>query len=67
MIRWLRAKRKDFAVTMIEIRTVQKRLASGDDGKRYVVHADQKLTAFLELERITHELALSTLLGDDSH
>lgn len=52
---------------MIEIRTVQKRLASGDDGKRYVVHADQKLTAFLELERITHELALSTLLGDDSH
>ena len=24
------------------------------------------LTAFLELERITHELALSALLGDDS-
>ena len=22
-----------------------------DDGKRYVVHADDKLTAFLELER----------------
>jgi hypothetical protein len=37
------------------------------DGKRYVVHAEEKLTAFLELERITHELALSTLLGDDSN
>jgi hypothetical protein len=31
------------------------------------VHADEKLTAFLELERITHELALSALLGDDTH
>ena len=36
------------------------------DGKRYVVHADEKLTAFLELERITHELAVSALLGDDT-
>jgi hypothetical protein len=25
------------------------------DGKRYVVHADEKLTAFLELERVTRE------------
>jgi hypothetical protein len=33
--------------------------------RRYVVHADEKLTAFLELERITHELAVSALLGDD--
>jgi hypothetical protein len=41
--------------------------AHRDDGKRYVVHADEKLTAFLELERITHELALSVLLGDDSN
>jgi hypothetical protein len=24
-----------------------------DDGKRFVVHADEKLTAFLELERVT--------------
>ena len=39
--------------------------AHRDDGKRYVVHADEKLTAFFELERITHELALSALLGDD--
>jgi hypothetical protein len=23
------------------------------DGKRFVVHADEKLTAFLELERVT--------------
>ena len=38
-----------------------------DDGKRFIVRSDEKLTAFLELERITHELALSALLGDDSH
>jgi len=25
------------------------------DGKRYVVHADEKLTAFLELERVTRQ------------
>ena len=41
--------------------------AHRDDGKRYVVHADEKLTAFLELERITHELAVSAILGDDTH
>jgi hypothetical protein len=29
--------------------------AHRDDGKRYVVHADEKLTAFLELERVTLE------------
>ena len=38
--------------------------AHRDDGKRFVVRSDEKLTAFLELERITHELALSALLGD---
>ena len=32
-----------------------------------VVHAEEKLTVFLELERITHELAVSALLGGDSH
>jgi hypothetical protein len=25
------------------------------DGKRFMVHADEKLTAFLELERVTLE------------
>jgi hypothetical protein len=25
-------------------------LACGDDGKRFIVHADEKLTAFVELE-----------------
>jgi len=39
--------------------------AHRDDGKRLSVHAEEKLTAFLELERITHELALLALLGDD--
>jgi hypothetical protein len=32
-------------------------------GKRFIVRSDEKLTAFLELERITHELALLALLG----
>jgi hypothetical protein len=41
--------------------------AHRDDGKRFVVRSDEMLTAFLELERITHELALSALLGDDSN
>ena len=41
--------------------------AHRDNGKRFVVRSDERLAAFLELERITHELALSTLLGDDIH
>jgi hypothetical protein len=39
--------------------------ASRDDGKRYVVRSDEMLSAFVELERITHELAVSALLGGD--
>jgi hypothetical protein len=34
-----------------------------DIGKRFVVRSDEMLSAFLELERITHELALLALLG----
>ena len=41
--------------------------AHRDDGKRFVAGSDVKLTAFLELERITHELAVSALLGNDTH
>jgi hypothetical protein len=41
--------------------------AHRDNGKRLVVRSDEMLSAFLELERITHELALSVLLGDDSN
>jgi hypothetical protein len=41
--------------------------AHRDNGKRFVVWSDEMLTAFLELERITHELAVSALLGDDTH
>jgi hypothetical protein len=41
--------------------------AHRDNGKRFVVRSDEKLTAFLELERITHELAVSVLVGDDSN
>ncbi len=40
--------------------------AHRDNGKRFVVRSDEMLTAFLELERITHELAVSELLGDDA-
>jgi hypothetical protein len=36
-----------------------------DNGKRFVVQSDEMVTAFLELERITHELALAALLGDE--
>ena len=36
-------------------------------GRRFVGRSDEKLTVFLELERITHELAMSALLGDDSN
>ena len=37
------------------------------DGKRFVVRSEEKLTVFLELERITYELALLALLGDDGN
>jgi hypothetical protein len=29
--------------------------AHRDNGKRFIVSADEKLTSFLELERVTHE------------
>ena len=40
--------------------------AHRDNGKRFIVRSDEKLSVFLELERITHELAVSALLADDS-
>jgi hypothetical protein len=30
-------------------------------GKRFIVHADEKLTAFVELQRSIHEFALSLI------
>jgi hypothetical protein len=39
--------------------------AHRDNGKRFVVRSNEMLTAFLELERIAHELAVSALLGDE--
>jgi hypothetical protein len=35
--------------------------AHRDDGKRFVVRADEKLTAFLEAERAIHQFAVSLL------
>jgi hypothetical protein len=40
--------------------------AHRDNGKRLVARSEEMLTAFLELDRITHELALAALLGDDT-
>jgi hypothetical protein len=31
------------------------------DGKRFVVHADEMLTAFVELQRAIHEFAVSLI------
>jgi hypothetical protein len=47
-------------------RTVQRRTiwiadAHCGDRKRFVVHADEKLTAFVELERAIHEFAVSSI------
>jgi hypothetical protein len=36
--------------------------AHRDDGKRYVVHADEKLTAFLELEAAVEPFSASSFL-----
>jgi hypothetical protein len=41
--------------------------AHRDNGKRFVVRSDEMLSAFVELERITHELAVSALLGDEGN
>ena len=49
-----------------EGRTIFVADAHRGDGQRFAVPADEKLTAFLELERITHELAVSALLGDET-
>jgi hypothetical protein len=35
--------------------------AHRSDGKRFIVHADEKLTAFLELERAVYEFALDLM------
>lgn len=51
-------------VAMIDFsgRTIFVADAHRDDGNRYVVHADEKLAAFLELERITHQLRFQRFL-----
>jgi hypothetical protein len=39
----------------VESRTIWIVDAHCDDGQRFFVHADEKLSAFLELERVTSE------------
>ena len=36
-------------------------LTHRNDGNRFVVHADEKLTAFLELERAIHEFVVDLM------
>ena len=38
----------------------------GDDGRRFIVHADEKLSAFVELERqvLTVTFYLASIHGD---
>jgi hypothetical protein len=43
-------------------RTIRIADAHRDEGKRLVVRADEKLTAFVELERAIHEFAVSLML-----
>ena len=35
--------------------------AHRDNGQRFIVHADDKLTAFLELERAIHQFAVDAM------
>ncbi len=35
--------------------------AHRDDGRRFIVHADEKLTAFVELQRAIHAFAVSLI------
>ena len=43
-----------------EGRTIWIADANRDDGKRFVVHAEEKLTAFLELEAVVHKNSVDT-------
>jgi len=42
-----------------EGRTIWIADAHRDDGRRFIMHADEKLTAFLEAERAIHQFAVS--------
>jgi hypothetical protein len=42
-------------------RTIRIVDAHRDDGRRFVVRAGEKLTAFVELERAIHQFAMSLL------
>jgi hypothetical protein len=45
----------------LEGRTIWIVDAHRDDGKRFVVRADEMLTAFVELQRAIHELAVDLI------
>jgi len=43
-------------------RTIRIADAHRDDGKRFIVRADEMLTAFVELQRAIHEFAVSLIV-----
>jgi hypothetical protein len=45
----------------LEGRTIWIADAHRDDGQRFIVHADDKLTAFLELETAIHQFAVDAM------
>ena len=50
---WVSALHQDRTVWIVDAQR---------DGKRFAVRADEKLTAFLELQRAIHEFAVSLVL-----
>ena len=46
---------------MAKGRTIWIADAHRDDGKRFIVHADEKLTAFVELERAIYKFAVDAM------
>jgi hypothetical protein len=49
------------SLKIAEVRTIWIVDAHRDDGKRFVVRAEEILTAFLETERAIHQFAVSLL------
>jgi len=52
-VSWTRAV--SVSLKIAEVRTIWIADAHRDDGKRFIVTADEKLRAFLELQRVTRE------------
>jgi hypothetical protein len=52
----------DTTKALVDITAVLRRIVDAHrDGKRFVVRADEMLTAFVELQRAIHEFAVSLI------